>query len=33
LLAGVPGETVRAAPFGEVEIPVAELFIDEESEA
>lgn len=27
-----PGETVRAAPFEEVEIPVDELFMDEEGE-
>jgi len=27
-----PGETVRAAPFDEVEIPVDELFLDEEGE-
>jgi Uma2 family endonuclease len=32
LLVAGPGETVRAAPFEDVEIDVGELFIEEEAE-
>jgi hypothetical protein len=31
VLVAVPGDVVRAAPFEQVEIPVEELFLDEDT--